>query len=110
MLHIYFTSRLPAVILVCQKHKVHRLYAFGSIVDGRFRPGESDIDLLVELRPRSAEEENHTLIKLWFDLQEALDCEVDLLTRRSVRGKYFKKYLELYKELVFDAGDDPHKA
>lgn len=101
-LHPWLGERLPQVTEICRKYKVRRLYAFGSVVDGRFRPGESDIDMLVELRRRPEEEKNKTLVALWFDLQGLLECEVDLLTSKGVRGKYFKKYLELYKILIFD--------
>ncbi len=102
MINIYLENKLPIITTICQKYKVKKLYAFGSIVDGRFVEGKSDIDLLVELRPRSAEEKARTLLKLWIDFQNALNCEVDLITPNCVRGKYFKKYLEFYKELIFD--------
>ena len=101
MLHDYFSSRLQDITELCEKHKVKKLYAFGSIVDGRFVEGKSDIDLLVELRPRSDEEKARTLLKIWLDFQRTLNCEVDLITPNCIRGKYFKKYLSLYKELIF---------
>ena len=34
---------------LCQRFRVVRLYAFGSVVTERFDPKESDLDLLVEL-------------------------------------------------------------
>ena len=102
MLHDYFLNRIAQITSICQKYKVKKLYAFGSIVDGRFVEGESDNDLLIELHPYGKKEENKTLINIWFDFQEILNCEVDLITKKSIKGKYFKKYLELYKELVFE--------
>ncbi|QMW03204.1 nucleotidyltransferase family protein [Spirosoma foliorum] len=102
MLHPYFSARLPAIRAVCQAHGVNKLYAFGSIVDGRFIEGKSDIDLFVELRTNSPEIKARTLLLLWIDLQRILNCDVDLLTSKCIRGKYFQKYLKLYKVLVFD--------
>ena len=40
-----------AIAAICGRHGVQTLYAFGSALRDDFRPGESDIDLLVELGP-----------------------------------------------------------
>ena len=103
MLHDYLNDRLPEVSGLCLKYRVKRLYAFGSVVDGRFVEGKSDIDLLVELKRMPKDEKYKMLVQLWFDLQNVLSCKVDLITGDSIKGKYFKKYIEMYKELVFEA-------
>ncbi len=102
MLHSYLLEKMPKVVTVCRKHNVQKLYAFGSIVDNRFIEGKSDIDLLVELPKLTKEKKYKTQIELWFDLQEVLNCEVDLVIADKVKGKYFKKYLEIYKELIYE--------
>jgi len=38
---------------LCQRYGVRKLYAFGSVVSGKFIEDSSDIDLLVELLPMS---------------------------------------------------------
>jgi predicted nucleotidyltransferase len=43
------TSRREAVEKLCARYGVARLEAFGSALREDFRPGESDLDLLVEL-------------------------------------------------------------
>lgn len=103
MLHDFFTRQLPAVRDICHRYAVAQLYVFGSIVDGRFVEGKSDIDLLVELQPLSTEVQNQMLVHLWFDLEALFGCEVDLITVQEVQDKHFQKYLDLYKVLVFDA-------
>lgn len=101
MMHEHLRCRLPQLTEICQQHGVKQLYAFGSVVDGRFRAGQSDVDLLVELLPCSKEEKAQRLVRLWFAFQAVLACEVDLITPDCVRGKYFKKYLSLYKERIY---------
>ena len=34
---------------LCRKHKVKSLYAFGSVVTGKFNP-ESDVDFIVDIK------------------------------------------------------------
>jgi len=36
-----------AIAELCRKYSVQRLFAFGSAIRDDFRPGESDVDLLV---------------------------------------------------------------
>lgn len=44
---------------------------------------------------------------MWMALQKLLNCKVDLVSKRTVNGEFFKKYLALYKELIFD--NESHK-
>jgi predicted nucleotidyltransferase len=44
--------QLDAMTSACRRHRVARLHAFGSVVGPDFRPGESDIDLLVGIPAR----------------------------------------------------------
>ena len=38
---------LPAIIALCKRHKVKKLFAFGSVLTSRFNE-QSDIDLVVD--------------------------------------------------------------
>jgi predicted nucleotidyltransferase len=40
-----------AIAELCRKHSVQKLFAFGSAIRDDFRPGESDVDHLVEFAP-----------------------------------------------------------
>jgi len=44
-------SKREQIAAACARHGVLRLDAFGSAVRGDFRPGDSDVDLLVEFGP-----------------------------------------------------------
>ena len=41
-------SKREAIVDVCARHGVSRLDVFGSALGDEFRPGESDVDFLVE--------------------------------------------------------------
>ena len=44
-------DKREAIAALCRKYGVVRLFVFGSALRDDFRPGESDVDLLVELVP-----------------------------------------------------------
>lgn len=103
MIHPYLEEKLPQIINSCNTYDVVKLFAFGSIVDGRFKKGSSDIDLLVEFDDQlSQKEKSRQLLKLWIQLQHILDAKVDLVTNENIEGEYFKKYLQLYKVKIFE--------
>ncbi len=70
-------EKREAIAELCAKHGVARLDAFGSALRDDFRPGESDVDLLVEFAPR----EGYALVDAYFglldDLRALLGPEVD---------------------------------
>ena len=44
----YFQNGLEDLIQLCQELAIEELYFFGSAIDGRFMPGQSDLDVLVK--------------------------------------------------------------
>ena len=76
---------LPA----CREFKVKRLDLFGSVARGE-HTAASDVDLLVEF-----EEPDLHPSKRFFGwlhhLEDALGCEVDLLTLSSLSNPYFRR-------------------
>jgi uncharacterized protein len=77
------TSNTVAIADICRRHRIHRLFVFGSAGRNEFRP-DSDIDLLVEF-------EDHASIGLIEyartrqELQDLLGREIDLVTKNSLR-------------------------
>lgn len=90
------------LLKLCQQHKVDRLYAFGSLVDGRFNVESSDMDLVVELLPMTPLEKGETLLSLWNALEKLFGREVDLLTDKPIKNPYLKKSIEEKKQLIYD--------
>lgn len=104
MVDEFLIKHLADIKDICVKNNVERLYVFGSIVDGRFIKGKSDIDMLVEFNEElySKKENAKSILKLWIQLQSILDTKVDLITNDNIEEAYFKKYLTLYKEIIYD--------
>lgn len=107
MIDSHLQSHLPEIKAKCLFHDVSKLYAFGSVVDGRFNYGTSDIDFLIEFENESftKQEISRKILLLWIDFQEILNSKVDIILNKNIKGRYFKKYLELYKVLIFDKNE-----
>jgi predicted nucleotidyltransferase len=88
--------------LLCGKHKVERLYLFGSALTKRFDPERSDLDFLVQMEPLSPLERGEHLMALWSALEALFARRVDLLTEQSLQNPYLKKEVEETKKLVYD--------
>lgn len=73
---------------LCRRFNVRRLDLFGSAATGRFDPGHSDLDLLVEFAPMSPS----AYAASYFGLREALEAAcgrpVDLVTNAALVNPY----------------------
>lgn len=90
-------KRLKDVIIPILRPYARRIAVFGSSVRGEETP-ESDIDILVSLKPSG---ERPPLGLNWFgieqDLEDILGREVDLVTDESL-SPYIRPYVE--KEII----------
>jgi predicted nucleotidyltransferase len=91
-----------AFVHLCKRHKVNKIYAFGSSINESFDPTKSDIDLVVELDIKDPIEYGEMLISLWDKLEEFFNRKVDLLTDDSIKNPYLKKSIESTKKLIYD--------
>ena len=62
-----FDEKIEEIAAACQRYGVERLFVFGSVLREDFRPGESDIDLLVEFGPMEVTKRFHA----YLDAREA---------------------------------------
>jgi predicted nucleotidyltransferase len=95
-------QKLPAVVEACQRFGVARLYVFGSSLRDDFRPGESDIDLLVEFPP----DESYARVDAYFGLLDELRAllgNVDLVMTGAVKNPYIAQAIEDQKQLLYAA-------
>lgn len=76
----------PRILSAAARHGAKNIRVFGSVARGEDRPG-SDVDFLVEM-----EEGRHLLdrIALIHELEEILDCKVDVVTEKAV-SPYIKE-------------------
>jgi len=79
-----------AVARACREHGVSYLALFGSAATGRFVPGRSDMDFLVEFRD---DVPNH--FDSYFGLKNALetivDAPVDLVVNTAITNPFFAR-------------------
>ncbi|MBM4117323.1 hypothetical protein FJ251_06195 [bacterium] len=92
-----------SIVEACERYGVDRLHAFGSVLRPDYRPGASDIDLLVEFRPMHP----HALVDAYFGLLDALrgifGVEVDLVMADAVRNRYIAAEIERTKQVIYAA-------
>ena len=106
---VFVEERIAEIEQLCREHHVARLELFGSAVDGRFRPGESDLDFLVTYAPDSHQGlfEHTGLMQALADL---FGTEVDLVEEIAIRNPYFAQGVDLApKTLLYVAPDAPPK-
>lgn len=91
------------LIALCQRFRVQRLAVFGSAVTGEFRPGESDLDFLVEFEP----EPSTGYVDRYFGLLEALEelfgCKVDLVVAFAIKNPYFLEAIKRAEWVLYAA-------
>ena len=92
-----------AIAGLCRKYSVQRLFAFGSAIRDDFRPGESDVDLLVEFAPIGGHAKFHAYFEMLDELQRILCTKVDLVMSRAVRNEIIAREIEKTKRLIYAA-------
>ena len=96
-------NRLDAVAQACKRHGATRLDVFGSALRDDFKPGQSDVDLLVELGPMEPYARVDAYFGLLEDLRELLGERVDLVVAGAVKNRYIARDIERTKQLLYAA-------
>ncbi|HNX08533.1 MAG TPA: nucleotidyltransferase family protein [Methanothrix sp.] len=68
------------ILLLAQAHGASNIRVFGSVARGEDGP-ESDLDLLVEMKPENGLLD---LVSLWQDLEDLLGYKVDVITEGGI--------------------------
>lgn len=101
------TTRLDnheeAIAELCRKYSVQNLFAFGSAIRDDFRPGESDVDLLVGFAPIGGHAKFHAYFELLEELQRVLGTKVDLVMSGAVRNAILSREIEKTKKMIYAA-------
>ena len=86
--------------LLCDKHKVKSLYAFGSLLTDNFND-KSDIDLVVDFYPVDLKAYTDNYFALKFSLEELFKRPVDLLEAGTIKNPYFKESVTKNRQRVY---------
>ncbi len=92
-----------ALEALCARYGVIRMDVFGSVLREDFRPGESDIDLLVEFSARDPYELADAYFDMLDELREMLGVKVDLVMAGAVKNRYIAADIERTKQLLYAA-------
>lgn len=85
---------------LCKSHKVKSLYAFGSVVTGKFNE-DSDIDMIVDFSDVDLLDYADNYFDLKFSLEDKFNRRVDLLEEKAIKNPYFKDAIEESKLLIY---------
>jgi len=89
---------------LCNKHKVSKLWVFGSILTPRFNDN-SDIDFSVDFDSERINRENADWAECFFGLMHGLENitgrKVDLVDDAGIKNSYFRKELDDTKQLIY---------
>ena len=88
---------------LCAKYNVLRLEVFGSAASGAYRPGDSDLDFLVEFRPLSPGAYADAYFGLLGALERLFGCPVDLVVPKAIKNPYFLESVNQTRTLVYEA-------
>jgi predicted nucleotidyltransferase len=96
-------SKRDLITAICRKYRVARLFAFGSALRDDFRPGESDVDLLVEFEPMDGYDRAYAYFDMLDELEAALGNKVDLVMAGAVKNRYIRAEIERTKQMLYAA-------
>jgi hypothetical protein len=91
---------LPAIIALCKRHKVKKLFAFGSVLTSRFNE-QSDIDLVVDFDKTNVDDYFSNFFDLKYALESLFEREVDLLEEQAIHNPYLKENIDTTKMLIY---------
>ncbi|MCZ7626971.1 MAG: hypothetical protein C3F12_09320 [Candidatus Methylomirabilota bacterium] len=92
-----------ALVAAAARHGVACLYVFGSALRDDFRPGDSDIDLLVEFKPMDPYALTDAYFDLLDELREILDTPVDLVMADALKNPYIRADVDRTKQVLYAA-------
>ena len=96
-------DKLDAIADLCRKYGVARLYVFGSATRDDFRPGSSDLDLLVDFGAMGGHAKAHAYFDLLDELEDLLEVRVDLVMVNAVKNRYIVRDIERTKMMLYAA-------
>ncbi len=85
---------------LCLKHRVNKLFAFGSVLTNKFSPA-SDVDLIVDFKAVNLSEYADNYFDLKFSLEKIFNRKIDLLEEKAIRNPYLRQSIDTTKKLIY---------
>ena len=87
---------------LCLRYGVRQLQLFGSAVTGAFVPATSDLDFIAEFADTQAPDYADRYLDFAEALEKLFNRRVDVLTRRSIRNRYFRAEVERTARVIYE--------
>ena len=88
------------ILALCSKHKVARLFVFGSILTDRFKKS-SDIDFLVDFDGVELLDYADNYFDFKISLEKLLKRQVDLLEDKAIKNPYLRQSIDSSKQMIY---------
>ena len=85
---------------LCSKHKVRKLFVFGSILTNKFND-QSDVDLIVDFDKKEISDYFLNFFDFKYSLEDIFGRKVDLLEDRPFKNSYLRNKIENTKALIY---------
>jgi len=93
-------KNIDMIYALCSKHKVAKLFVFGSILTKNFKR-TSDIDFVVDF----SDVDIYNYADNYFDLKQSLEKllkrEIDMLEDKAIKNPYLRKSVDSSKRLIY---------
>ena len=93
-------NNIQKLIALCKKHKVGKLFVFGSILTNRLNE-QSDMGMVVDFDKVNLEDYADNYFDFKYALENLFDREVGLLEDKAIRNPILRRNIDNSKLLVY---------
>ena len=93
-------KNLDTIRVLCSKHKVAKLFVFGSILTDKFKKN-SDIDFVVDFTGVDLYDYADNYFDLKYSLENLLKREIDLLEDKAIKNPFLRQSIDSSKQLIY---------
>jgi predicted nucleotidyltransferase len=93
-------KNITEIRYLCEKHKVGKLFVFGSVLNKRFQ-SYSDIDFVVDFKGVDLYDYADNYFDFKYSLEDLLKRDVDLLEDIAIYNPYLRQTIDSTKQLVY---------
>ena len=93
-------KNIDQIRALCDKHKVARLFVFGSVLTDKYKKS-SDIDFLVDFSDVDLFDYTDNYFDLKNALEHLLKRQVDLLEDKAIKNPYLRKSIDSSKQMIY---------
>lgn len=93
-------KNLDNIMALCNKHKVNKLFVFGSVLTDDFNKS-SDIDLVVDFSDVDIYDYADNYFDLKASLEKLLKRQIDLLEDKAINNPYLRDSIDSSKQLIY---------